>query len=125
MGSNLNWRKEDISLEVQKRMIIGEITGKKKNKLNARITIVDNIKFQSEKEANFYRELKQDSNVLFFLRQVPLRFKSGLTYWVDFLVFYRDGSYKFVEVKGFKTRVYKMKRKLVESEYPDIKVEEI
>ena len=125
MGSNLNWRKEDISLEVQKRMIIGEITDKKKNKLNARITIVDNIKFQSEKEANFYRELKQDPSVLFFLRQIPIRFKSGITYWIDFLVFYRDLSYKFVEVKGFKTRVYKMKRKLVESEYPDIKVEEI
>ena len=125
MSQNTNWKKEDIPLEVQKRMIVSEITGKKKNKLNARITIVDNIKFQSEKEASFYRELKQDPNVLFFLRQVPIRFKSGITYWIDFLVFYRDLSYKFVEVKGFKTRVYKMKRKLVESEYPDIKVEEI
>jgi len=125
MSQNTHWNKDDIPKDVQARMIIGEITGKKKNKLNARITIVDNIKFQSEKEANFYRELKQDPSVLFFLRQIPIRFKSGITYWIDFLVFYRDLSYKFVEVKGFKTRVYKMKRKLVESEYPDIKVEEI
>lgn len=40
---------------------------------------------------------------------------------VDFLVFHNDGSREYVEVKGFKTRDWRLKVKLLKALYPDIK----
>jgi hypothetical protein len=40
---------------------------------------------------------------------------------VDFMVMHKDGSIEYVEVKGYPTDVWKMKRKLIEALYPEIR----
>lgn len=58
-----------------------------------------------------------------FLRQVPLHI-GVVRYVVDFVRFDADGTVHFVDVKGHKTDMYKMKKRMVEAEYP-ITIEEV
>ena len=98
-----------------------------RHKFNAVRTEVNGIKFSSKKEATRYGELKllqENGEVLFFLRQVPFHLPGGVKYVCDFMVFWKDQSIVFEEVKGFKTPSYIDKKKIVESLYP-IKITEI
>lgn len=91
-----------------------------RSKYSAKKTVVDGITFDSKKEAKYYCDLKilkQKGEVLMFLRQVPFHLPGGVIYRLDFLVFWADGRVQFVDVKGFKTRDYIIKKKLVESIY--------
>lgn len=91
------------------------------------ITEADGWKFSSKKEAKYYEALKLRKlagEVLFFLRQVPFHLSGGVRYVADFLVFFVDGSCNVVDVKGMKTAMYILKKKLVESQYP-ILIEEV
>jgi hypothetical protein len=81
----------------------------------------DNIKFQSKREAKYYRELKARmfaGEVSYFLRQVPFDLVGGIRYRIDFMEVWKDGSIHWVDVKGFRTQTYKMKRRMVEASYP-------
>jgi hypothetical protein len=49
--------------------------------------------------------------------QVPFHLPGGVKYVCDFMVLYKDGLIDFVDVKGFETAEFKMKKKLVESLY--------
>ncbi|MEE9571535.1 MAG: DUF1064 domain-containing protein [Candidatus Neomarinimicrobiota bacterium] len=94
-----------------------------RHKYNAKRTEIDGIKFGSKKEARYYQQLKilkRNGEVVFFLRQVPFHLSggSGVRYVCDFQVFWRDGTVTFVEVKGFETKTWKIKKRLVEAEYP-------
>jgi len=62
--------------------------------------------------------------VRYFLRQVPFHLKGGVTYRVDFMEILNDGTIRYVDTKGFRTQVYKIKRRLVEAEYP-VQIEEV
>jgi len=98
-----------------------------KHKYHAQPTVNDGIRFDSKKEARYYTELKLQKKaglVLFFLRQVPLHLPGGTKLVVDFLVFYTDGSCRFIDVKGVRTAVYKLKKREVEHHYP-ITIEEV
>ena len=84
-------------------------------------TEVGNAKFSSKKEARHWEELllaKRSGELLFALRQVPFHHSSGVRYVVDFVEFWKDGSVRFCDVKGFKTPMYKVKKRLIESEFP-------
>ena len=99
---------------------------KKRPKYNAKKTIVDGIKFDSKKEAAYYAELKlrkRAGEVVGFLRQVPLHLACGTVYRMDFLVFYSDGTCKGIEVKGYETPEWKIKKKMVDNEYPWFELE--
>lgn len=101
--------------------------GRLRHKYNAVKTEADGLKFDSKKEARYYAALKvrqQAGEVLFFIRQVGLDLPGGVKYRVDFLVFLSDGSVEFVDVKGMKTAMYKLKKKQVESLYP-IEIKEV
>lgn len=92
-----------------------------KHKFNAKQTTCDGIKFSSKKEADYYLKLKlarKAGDVIFFLRQVPFHLPGGVTYRVDFQEFREDGTVHFVDVKGFKTKEFILKRKMVEDLYP-------
>ena len=86
----------------------------------------DGIRFQSKKEAKYYRELccrVHAGEVKYFLRQTPFHLKGGVKYVVDFVEFWTDGSVHYVDVKGHKTEMYRVKKRLVEAAYP-IEIEE-
>jgi len=79
------------------------------------------IKFQSKREAKYFRELKARQyagEVSYFLRQVPFELVGGVRYRIDFMEVWKDGSIHWVDVKGFRTQTYKMKRRMVEASYP-------
>lgn len=91
------------------------------NKYHAIKTIVDGITFSSKKEARYYSDLqlaRKSGQLLFFLRQVPFHLPGGVTYRCDFLEFWKGGEIRFVDVKGFKTKEYIMKKKMTEALYP-------
>jgi len=92
-----------------------------KHKFNAVRCEVDGIKFASKKERKRYLELqdlKSAGDVLFFLRQIPLRLSGGVKYVCDYQVFWSDGIVSFEDVKGMRTPMYKLKKKQVEALYP-------
>lgn len=60
----------------------------------------------------------RDKKVLYFLRQVPIHLPGNVRYVCDFVVFYPDGSVRYIDCKGMKTPIYILKKKQVESLYP-------
>jgi hypothetical protein len=94
---------------------------KAQHKFHAKPTTIDNIKFASKLEARYYQHLlllQRGGAVVGFMRQVPLHFKSGNKYVMDFLIFNSDGTCVAVDVKGVETKEFKIKRRLIEDEYP-------
>lgn len=97
----------------------------KKTEYNGRV-------FDSKKEAEFARLLDvcrkasdpKDRVVLVEYQPVFPVFINGkkiFTYKADFLVAYGDGRNEVIDVKGFKTPVYRLKKKAVEA-YHKIKI---
>jgi len=94
---------------------------KKLSKYHSMITAVDDIKFHSAKEAKYYEDLKllkKAGEVLYWIRQPMFDLGGGVTYKADFLVFWKDGSYTVVDVKGYQTAESKRIIKIVEAIYP-------
>lgn len=92
-----------------------------KHKFKNVITVRDGIKFRSKKEAVFYDSLKvaqQGGHILFFHRQPKFDLPGGISYSADFQVFYVDGTVRYYDVKGYKTKGYIRNKKMVESLYP-------
>lgn len=108
--------------------LVREISGKPKNKFGAVKKVVDDVKFDSTKEANRYAQLKllvragkiRDLRLQVRYDLIPKqKFRDGKTmigtyYLADFVYFDCDKDYEVVEdVKGKKTDVYQIKRKLM------------
>ena len=90
------------------------------HKFKAKQTEIDGIKFPSKKQANYYQELKlrqKTGDIIFFLREVPFHLPGGVTYRCDFVIFNPEGSVSFIDVKGFRTKEYVIKKKQVEAIY--------
>lgn len=93
----------------------------KKTKYNSKRVNVDGMTFDSKLEAKYYgtlKLLKKSGELIFFLRQVPFDLPGNVKYRVDFVEFWKDGTIKFVDVKGYKTKDFIMKKKMVEDLYP-------
>lgn len=94
-----------------------------KNKFNARKTVVDNITFDSAKEARRYGELKlleRAGQIRGLELQKPFAIaindKPCFKWLADFVYF--EGEKRIVEdVKGVRTPLYKLKKKCVEAAY--------
>lgn len=96
-----------------------------RHKFNAKLTVLDGIKFPSKEEAAHYQKLKllqQSGEVLFFLRQVPFHLPGEVKYVCDFAVFWANGEVTFEEVKGMKLPMYKAKKAIVEAVYPCVNI---
>ena len=92
-----------------------------RHKFKAKQTIRDGIKFPSKLEAlhyDYYKLLEKSGDVLFFLRQTPFHLPGGVTYRVDYQIFWSDGNVQFVDAKGIETQAFIDKKKMVESLYP-------
>lgn len=100
-----------------------------KSKYNNRKTIIDGITFDSNKEAKRYtvlRSLQQDGYIEDLKLQVPFELipkqdgERAVKYIADFVYYDIEKQIHIVEdVKGFKTDVYKLKRKLFKYRYPE------
>ena len=98
-----------------------------RHKFRAKPCEVDGIKFASKKEHKRYQQLKilqNSGEILFFLRQVPFHLQAGVKYVCDFVVFWTNGEVTIEDVKGVKTDMYILKKKMVEATYP-ITIQEI
>lgn len=103
------------------------------SKYNSKKTIVDGIVFDSRKEAKRYTELKKleemgiirDLSLQVQFELVPSftieidgkkRKRRSIRYIADF-VYYEDDQKVIEDVKGRKTDIYKLKKKLFEYKY--------
>lgn len=92
---------------------------KKRNKYSSQIIEFDGHKFRSKREYNYYLLLKamQTLGQITDLQlQVPFELNQGgthsLKYYADF-VFIEEGVKKIIDVKGFRTALYRKKKKLM------------
>ena len=99
---------------------------KKRSKYNAMQIVKDQIRFDSKLEARYYDYLlreKERGEVLYFLRQVPFFLAPKLKYLVDFQIFMKNGTVRYIDVKGVMTDVSRNKIKMVLQLYPiDIEI---
>lgn len=109
------------------------------NKYSNKKVILDDIKFDSKREGNRYMELKMlEKSGLIKELELQKEFelqpsfkKSGktyrkITYKADFYYFDNHlGRYVVEDVKGFKTDVYNLKKKMFEYKYPDLELLEV
>lgn len=114
------------------------ISKKKKRKYKNKIVNLDGHRFDSQKEAQYYSQLKILKNkgiVKKIELQPKFLLQEGFTkngerhrpinYIADFRIIYADGTVEIVDVKGTKTNVYKLKKKLFEKKYPDLTIKEV
>lgn len=106
----------------------------RKSKYRSVKTTVDGITFDSKKEAKRYQELKllQRANKIENLRlQVPYvlidksRYGRQIKYIADFVYYDKELRQEVVQdTKGFRTDVYRLKKRLLAEKY-DIEIKEI
>ncbi len=100
---------------------------KRKSKYRANKASVDGHTFDSQKEADYYCELKlklQAKEINGFCLQPTFILAPSLKYKADFIVFHKDGSTEVIDVKGFKTKEYIAKKKVFEDKF-NLKITEI
>lgn len=99
----------------------------KKSKYGAKKTKIDGYTFDSQKEAEFYSDLKfktMAGEIAGFCLQPIFILTPELKYKADFIVFNNDGSFEIVDVKGFQTKEYTVKKKVLEDKY-NLKITEV
>jgi hypothetical protein len=92
-----------------------------RHKFGAKPTEYDGKRYASKREARFAAELdmlRRAGKVVMYLEQVPLRLPGKSKYVVDFVVFYDDGTVRFVDVKGVETQMFRLKKRQVEELFP-------
>ena len=105
---------------------------REKSKYGNKKTEYKGMIFDSKKEANYCATLdllkkasKEEDRVVSYERQVPFQItlneKKICKYYADFIVLYADGRKEIVDVKGYRTALYKLKKKLVEAQFEDRK----
>lgn len=87
--------------------------------------VIDGITFDSRGESELYLRLgllKRIGDVSYFLRQVPFHLPGGVTYRCDFMAVFIGGPHvgktRYLDFKGFETREFINKKKMVEALYP-------
>lgn len=104
-------------------------TGKRnsKSKYRANKVSIDGHTFDSQKEADYYCELKiklQAKEINGFCLQPTFILAPKLKYKADFIVFHKDNSTEIIDVKGVKTKEYIAKKKVFEDKF-NLKITEI
>lgn len=107
-------------------MRLVRVQSRKKNKYNARKTVMCGHVFDSKREAEIYLDLlsrKQHGEIIRIGLQPSYTLLAGfkdntgknqkpITYTADFFVTYADGHSEVIEVKGVRTRDYLLRKKL-------------
>lgn len=97
------------------------------SKYNNKKVVFNDITFDSKMELDYYKMLLEDENVESFLVQCPFtligdyeiegKFIKGVKYIADFYIKYKDGKVIVVDIKGFETADFKLKKKMFEYKY--------
>lgn len=102
-----------------------------RSKFGNKVTEYKGVKYHSKKEAHYAMMLDaliKRGEVLSWQGQVSFPIVIGeakiCTYICDFVVEYSDGRQEVVDVKGFKTDIYRLKKKLVEALF-DVRIIEV
>ncbi len=116
------------NFKMTEKMTVEEFNklSKKKPKYNNQKVWYDNHFYDSKKEAGYAMLLdslkkakKASDRVTYYERQIPFEMVINkikvCTYIADFKVFYADGRVEVVDVKGMKTQIYKLKKKLLKA----------
>lgn len=99
----------------------------KKSKYRANKTSIDGHTFDSQKEADYYSELKlrlKANEIKGFCLQPVFMLAPGLKYKPDFIIFNNNGEVEIIDVKGIKTKEYIAKKKMFEDKF-NLKIIEI
>lgn len=91
-----------------------------RSKYGAVKTQIDGHTFDSKKEADYYMELKMRllaGEIRGYCLQPIFILAANLKYKADFIVFNNDGTTDIIDVKGFKTKEYIAKKKMLEDKY--------
>ena len=115
---------EHWSIEDYKNFTDGK---KRKSKYRANKVSIDGHTFDSQKEADYYCELKlrlKSEEINGFCLQPVFILAPGLKYKADFIIFNKDNSTDVIDVKGFKTKEYIAKKKVFEDKF-NLKITEI
>jgi hypothetical protein len=97
----------------------------RRSKYRAIPTVIDGARFDSRLEARYYATLQLEQRAGFVreFRRQPNYLLEVNGVWVgryvaDYEVVRADGEIQVVDCKGFKTPVYRLKRRLFEALYP-------
>jgi hypothetical protein len=109
------------------------------NKYGAKKIEIDGHVFPSKRESQYYllyRDMLQRGEIKDLQLQPRFELIPSFTNWAgkkcrpchytaDFLLTYPDGRQRVIEVKGFRTRDYQLRRKMFEYEYRKYEFEEV
>ena len=119
-----NWTEEQYNEFLKNQ---GKTTKvKKKPKYNNKFVTVDSHRFPSQKEADFYCNLKllhRAREIKGFCRQPRFQLL-GCEYVADFIIWHNNGKIEVIDTKGIKTDAYNIKIKEFKELYPDIEFRE-
>lgn len=96
--------------------------GKSRSKYGNKKTVLDGIRFDSKAEAAYYAQLKMrekagEVTAVELQRPFPLLSPTGelmATYKADFAFWdNREGRFRVIDVKGFETKEFRLKRKMM------------
>jgi hypothetical protein len=123
---------EDEYREFQKRRGITTVDEKpKKSKYNSHHVWLDGIYFDSQKEADFYSNLKLSMSagiITGFCLQPKFVLVEGnekeraITYSADFIIFYKDGTCRVVDTKGYEPAHWERTYKMFRLKYPNLEL---
>lgn len=136
-------RWEVLPPNVKVQSIIGNVkqvsvAGKRESKYHNKIAYYDGIAFDSIKERDYYADvllplkwagkIKSIDMQVSFVLQPPFKHGGktikGIKYVADFVITYPDGRKKVIDTKGYRTKEYQLKRKMLLYKYPEIDFEE-
>lgn len=103
----------------------------KRSKYNSKKTWIDGICFDSQKEANYYCDLRllhQAGEIKGFCRQPEFILVEGsekdraITYKADFIILHLDGTFEVVDVKGYESEQWLRTYKMFRLKYPELEL---
>ena len=120
MNSNDHMTAEEYQEYIRTGRMPERMMQKKQSKYHNEKTVIDGKRFDSKKEGGRYAELRlldRAKEVVRFFEQVPFLLTANIEYIADFVVLWADGHYTVEDVKGVRTDVYIMKKKLFREKY--------
>jgi len=128
----MNWTEEEYAEYERKKGVTGQgVILVKKSKLHNKKTKVDGILFDSQKEADYYNDLKlrlRMGMIKGFCGQAKFILQAGfgdvrpITYTADFIVFNLDDTAEVIDTKGFETEAFTLRKKMFEDKFRGLKL---